>query len=114
MEDTPYDPETPDNKAWKIDAPTPEEIRERCLEIQATWDEDTRLSRIVDHRIHPDYVHVWEVPVIRIGDLDGDVESVISGIVDTGRDELKHENTWHNYVGGKKRFKREVDRTESI
>jgi hypothetical protein len=106
LNDELYDPEIPrkkGNKAWKIDAPTPEEIRERCLEIQSTWDEETRLSRIVDHRIHPDYVHTWTVPMIRIGDLDGDAESVVVGIVDIGSSHLAHENSWHTFDQGGKR-----------
>ena len=43
--------------------PTPEEIRERCLEIQAEWCERERRSRIADDRIAK--VRHWKPPLIR-------------------------------------------------
>jgi hypothetical protein len=68
--------------------PTLEEIAERCAEIQATWDEDTRRSRIVDPSRRPDYVYHWVVPVVSIRDLGGEAESALQGVVDIGLDEV--------------------------
>ncbi len=64
--------------------PTPEEIQERCAEIHATWDEDTRRSRIVDPSRRPDYVYHWVVPVVSIRDLGGEAESALQGVIDIG------------------------------
>lgn len=64
--------------------PTPEEIAERCLEIQKTWDEETRISRIADPSRRPDYVHHWTVPVVSIEELGGEAESALQGVIDTG------------------------------
>jgi hypothetical protein len=41
--------------------------------------------------------------MIRIGDLDGDAESVVVGIVDIGSSHLAHENSWHTFDQGGKR-----------
>lgn len=30
---------------WKLEPPTPSEIRERCIAIQSTWSESERLRR---------------------------------------------------------------------
>jgi hypothetical protein len=65
-------------------APTQQEIRERCLEVQSTWDEETRINRIVDIRLRPDYEPVWEVPVVKMEDLEGDIESALGEVVDMG------------------------------
>jgi len=43
--------------------PTPEEIRQRCAEVRATWNETTRLSRTV---ATPDPV---ETAIIRVAEL---------------------------------------------
>jgi hypothetical protein len=67
-----------------MDSPTPEEIAERCLEIQATWDEDTRRSRIADPSRRPDYVYHWTVPVVSIEELGGEAESALQSVVDIG------------------------------
>lgn len=64
--------------------PTPEEIAERCAEIQATWDEDTRRSRIADPSRRPDYVYHWTVPVVSIEELGGEAESALQGVIDIG------------------------------
>lgn len=52
--------------------PTPEEIEERCKEIQATWSEETRISRIVDPKMLPPNYHI-EIPVIKTADLTIDI-----------------------------------------
>ena len=64
--------------------PTPEEIAARCLEIQATWDEETRISRIADPQRRPDYVCHWEVPVVSIQELGGEAETALQGVIDIG------------------------------
>lgn len=51
------------------DKPSPEEIARLCKEIQQTWDEETRQSRIADPRLKNDYVPTWEVPEI-LGTID--------------------------------------------
>ncbi len=89
MDDELYDPEITDSKAVKGDNPTPKEIRERCLEVQKTWDEETRLSRIADHSMHPEYLQRWEVPMVRISDLEMDPESALGPIIDTDRDYIQ-------------------------
>ncbi len=64
--------------------PTPEEIAARCAEIQATWDEATRESRIADPTRRPDYVCHWEVPVVSIEELGGEAECALQSVVDIG------------------------------
>jgi len=44
--------------------PTPEEIRERCEEIQQGWTEEDFLRRR-DIRCPRDYKGEWEVPVVK-------------------------------------------------
>lgn len=64
--------------------PTLEEIRLACLEVQATWDEQTRISRIADYTKRPDYSYHWEVPVIKVSELGQDMEGAIQQVVDIG------------------------------
>jgi hypothetical protein len=48
-----------------VSDPTSEEIRERCLEVQATWDEATRRKRMG----LPGEPEDWQPPVIRVEDM---------------------------------------------
>lgn len=58
--------------------PTEDEIRERCQEIQANWDEQTRNQRLVDKRLRSDYVSEWEVPEILLRDnLSVSIEDIL-------------------------------------
>lgn len=66
--------------------PSPEEIRAACLEIQKTWDEETRISRIADPSRRPDYVHHWTVPVVSIKELGVEAESALQDVTDIGDD----------------------------
>ena len=45
--------------------PTLKEIEERCAEVQATWDEETRISRIADPSLLPYTFQTWHVPIIK-------------------------------------------------
>ena len=53
--------------------PTPEEIEERCKEVQETWDEDTRISRIAYPSDNPNLMYPWTPPVIIVKDLPFEV-----------------------------------------
>ena len=64
--------------------PTLREIAEGCLEIQKTWDEDTRVSRIADPALRPSYTFHWEVPVIKLEDLGAEAEGALQDVVDMG------------------------------
>ena len=44
-------------------APTQEEIRSRCLEVQSNWSEEERISRIADYRLRPGFKDTWTAPV---------------------------------------------------
>lgn len=49
-----------DDDDWKAEPPTRDQIRQRCLEIQAGWTDDERLQRAnlghAAHRLTPDAV----------------------------------------------------------
>jgi hypothetical protein len=45
--------------------------------------------------MHPDYMDYWEVPMVRVSDLNMDAESCLSEVVDSGFDTIKHENIFH-------------------
>ncbi len=49
--------------------PTPEEIRERCEEVQKTWNDRTRLLRSGMPREEVDRSFRWRVPQIFLADL---------------------------------------------
>ena len=46
--------------------PTPEEIKEGCKRIQATWTEEERLRRIVDKQLNPERSHGWSIPTVAV------------------------------------------------
>lgn len=49
-------------------SPTPEEIEQRCLEVQETWDEATRESRRTGLP-QKDRPRGWTPPIIAISDI---------------------------------------------
>lgn len=61
----------PKKRKSVVPDPTPEEIEARCKEIQAGWDEETRLARIVDRKLLPS-PHEWTPPVISTSDIAKD------------------------------------------
>lgn len=54
-------------------SPTPDEIDERSLEVQATWDEDTRKSRRTGIP-KKDRALGWTPPIISVSEIRGAVE----------------------------------------
>lgn len=58
-------------------SPTPDMIDERCLEVQATWDEDTRRSRQTGIP-KKDRSLGWTPPIIGVADIQAAVESHIT------------------------------------
>lgn len=79
----------PKKRKKNKETPTQEEIRERCLEIQSTWDEQTRRSRIADPKLRPDYVHCWSIPIINVSELD---ISSLDDVIDSRADSLPFRN----------------------
>lgn len=53
--------------------PTPDEIKEMCLEIQKGWDEETRLNRL-HYLCKRDRVSHWTPPVISISDYGAAIQ----------------------------------------
>ena len=67
-------------KYTKPTDPPPQEIAERALEVQATWDERKEWSRAG----RP--IRTWTAPLSRIGELEASMEEFIS---DSGEELLR-------------------------
>lgn len=101
------------DKDWYV--PTPEEIEQGCKEIQATWDEETRLSRIADPSLRPSYTYHWEIPVVRLEDLGADLESALQDVVDIGEDLSEYsQNIVDPPDTPKKRIRPNIDRIKIV
>ena len=51
--------------------PTPQEIQQRCREIQQTWDADTRWVRRYDQNLKDRDAFVWRPPTVAELDVYG-------------------------------------------
>ena len=62
--------------------PTPQEIRQKCLEFQAGWSEEERARRRVGWKPEPDPVQAKSYPDV-IFEVQGDATSFLEGLIDS-------------------------------